>query len=89
MDILTQLAGVKDVQLQTLLSHAMRNVLHHNMIAANAEANQAEDPQARAQQQVGVALHRETAMIITELTNQLLKTTEAVKPPAAGKAKKK
>lgn len=89
MDILTQLADVKDVELQTLLSHAMRNALQHNIYAANGTKAADENPQQAAQIAQAVAMHKETAMLVTELVNQVLKRIEEPKPPAAGKAKKK
>lgn len=88
MDIMKQLAEVKDLQTRTIAGHAMRLALQHNIVADNTAAMESDDPAKNAQIQAAVSFHRDTADLITDLVNRVISAAEK-KEAAPKKAIKK
>lgn len=90
MDTLAKLNEITDVELQALLSHAMRYSLQHNVIAAQAE-KQAQDLKGQPAQQAlqAAAIHKDTANLLNLMVNKVLELMPAPAPPPAPKKPRK
>ena len=71
MDMFQKLNEIKDLNLQTLLTHAMRSALTHNLVATQAAATT--DNQQALQAAV---LHKETAVILNALVEFAMTVAE-------------
>lgn len=89
MDMFQKLSEVKDLNLQALLTHAIRSALTHNLVATQAAATE-DNPQAMQ----AAAMHKETSIIMNALVDFAIAAAEKVEPvvedaPKPPKSRKK
>jgi hypothetical protein len=76
MDIIEQLNKVEDLELQDLLTHAVRYTMTHNLIASKAAAAK-DNPQANQ----AAGIHKDTAFILDALVKRVLADNLPVEAP--------
>lgn len=77
MDTLSRLNDVKDTELQSLLSHAIRYALQHNVIAAQV-SEQKDNPNSGQ----AYVIHKDTANLMKAMVEKIL---DMIPPEPAAK----